>query len=162
LRLVHLPPSASVCALAAEDCSYPDDPKSIREAYSRPDADKWKEAVKAQLDSLLENNTWELKPLPPGKRVIIPIWVFTIKRNGSGDIVKYKARCVANGKTQKWGVDYFETYSPVVKLTSIRILLAWAATSNYLLWHFDIDSAYLYGALDEEVYMTALLVSSVI
>jgi hypothetical protein len=153
-RLQNLPPvTANFCALSMEDSSFITDPKSIKEAYSRPDSHLWKQAVKDQLDSLVENNTWELVPLPPGKRCIIPIWVFTVKRNGYGEIVKYKARCVANGKTQQFGVDYFDTFSPVVKLTSVRILLAWACTSDYLLWHFDIKSAYLYGDLSEEVYM---------
>jgi transposase InsO family protein len=156
-RLQNLPPispvTASFCALSMEDSSFISDPKSIKEAYSRPDAHLWKQAVKDQLDSLEENQTWELVPLPPGKRCIIPLWVFTVKRNGHGEIVKYKARCVANGKTQQFGVDYFDTFSPVVKLTSIRVLLAWASTSGYLLWHFDIKSAYLYGNLSEEVYM---------
>jgi hypothetical protein len=153
-RLQNLPPiHASLCALSVEDSSFPTDPKSIQEAYSRPDAHLWKDAVKDQLDSLVKNDTWTLVPLPPGKRVVIPIWVFTVKRDGKGNIIKYKARCVANGKTQQWGVDYFETFSPVVKLPSIRILLAWACQSGYISWHFDIKSAYLYGQLDEEVYM---------
>lgn len=130
-----------------------DDPKTLKEAYSRSDADLWQAAVKEELDSLIKNETWELVDLPKGKSLVQSLWVLTVKRNAQREVIKYKARCVANGHSQRKGEDFSETFSPVAKMTSIRILLALAAQKNLEVWHLDVKTAYLNGVLQEEVYL---------
>ena len=97
---------------------------------------------------------WEEAFLPPGKKAIGSTWVLKVKLNADGSIEKYKARLVARGFGQREGVDYFDTFAPVVRYTSLRIALVWALKNDCDLWHFDIGNAFLNGDLEEEVYMT--------
>jgi hypothetical protein len=101
---------------------------------------------------------WTEVPRPSDKNVVGSKWVFRIKRKADGTIDRYKARLVARGFTQIYGVDYFTTYSPVAKLTSFRTILAIAAHHNWEIKSFDFIGAYLNGELDanEELYMQAL------
>lgn len=94
-----------------------------------------------------------LEELPFGRKSIKAKWVFKIKRNNNGDPIKYKARLVAKGYLQRKGIDYRETFAPVVRYESIRALLAVAASKDYELGQFDITTAFLYGDLDEEIFM---------
>ena len=94
-------------------------PTSIAEAYASPDANDWKEAVSSEMDSLLSNGTWELSELPFGCKPMGCKWVFKKKLKPDGTIDKYKARLMAKGYTQKEGEDYFDTYSPVARMTTI-------------------------------------------
>jgi hypothetical protein len=105
-----------------------DTPTSIIEAYASPDADDWKEAVRSEMDSILSNGTWELSELPFGCKPIGCKWVFKKKLKPDGTIDKYKARLVAKGYTQKEGEDLFDTYSPVARMITIRVLLSLAAS----------------------------------
>ena len=105
-----------------------DTPTSIAEAYASPDADDWKEAVHNEMDSILSNGTWELSERPYGCKPVGCKWVFKKKLRPDGTIEKYKARLVAKGYTQREGEDYFDTYSPVARLTTIRVLLSMAAS----------------------------------
>jgi hypothetical protein len=101
-----------------------DTPTTIEEAYTSPNADLWKEATRSEMDSIMSNGTWEIVDRPYGCKPIGCKWVFKKKLRPDGTIERYKARCVAKGYTQKEGEDFFDTYSPVARLTTIRVLLS--------------------------------------
>lgn len=126
------------------------EPTSYAEA-SRHDC--WLKAMQAELHALQTNNTWTLTDLPPHKTAIGCRWVYRIKYNADGSIERYKARLVAKGYTQMEGLDFLDTFSPVAKLTSVRLLLALAALHGWHLHQLDVNNAFLHGELNEEVYM---------
>jgi hypothetical protein len=127
---------------------------SYEEAKKRPDWPKWQEAIKVELQNLKMNGTWELVERPSEGNVVDSKWVFRIKKNAAGEIEKYKARLVARGFTQIYGVDYYETYAPVAKLATFRLITAIAARNGWPLDSFDFDSAYLNSLLgDELIYL---------
>ena len=130
-----------------------DTPKTIAEAYSSPDADYWKEAVRSEIDSIMSNGTWEVVERPYGCKPVGCKWVLKKKLRADGTIDKYKARLVAKGYTQKEGEDFFDTYSPVARLTTIRVLLSLAASHGLLVHQMDVKTAFLNGELEEEIYM---------
>uniref|UniRef100_A0A2N9ISW3 Reverse transcriptase Ty1/copia-type domain-containing protein n=1 Tax=Fagus sylvatica TaxID=28930 RepID=A0A2N9ISW3_FAGSY len=130
-----------------------DEPQSFKEAMSMPEAPLWKEAVNSEIESILQNHTWELVDLPPGCKPLGYKWIFKRKIKVDGSIDKYKARLVVKGYKQKEGVDYFDTYSPVTRITSIRMLIAIAALYNLEIHQMDVKTAFLNGELDEEIYM---------
>jgi hypothetical protein len=132
-----------------------DDPKTLKEARSRPDWPKWQEAMDREIATLEEAGTWITVPKPPNKNIVGSKWVFRIKRKSDGSIEKYKARLVARGFTQKFGIDYFDTFSPVARLASFRTILAIAARKDWDIDTFDFNGAYLNGQLneDEDIYM---------
>ena len=124
-------------------------PKNVQEALNVP---KWKEAVFEEMRALEKNNTWNVTTLPVGKRTVGCKWVFTVKYNSGGSVERYKARLVVKGFTQTYGMDYSETFAPVAKLNTIRILLSLAANLDWPLHQLDVKNAFLNGDL-EEVYM---------
>jgi hypothetical protein len=130
-----------------------DTPRTIEEAFSSPDADLWKEAIRSEMDSIMCNGTWEVVERPYGCKPIGCKWVFKKKLRLDGTIERYKARLVVKGYSQKEGEDYFDTYSPVACLTTIRVLLSLAASHGLILHQMDIKTAFLHGELDEEIYM---------
>ena len=103
-------------------------PRSVEEALSDP---KWAQAIQEELEALQKNNTWKLVPLPKGKKVVGCKWIFFIKFKFDGSIDQYKARLVAKGFTQTYGIDYLETFSPVAKLNTMRVLLSLAANKDW-------------------------------
>ena len=125
-------------------------PKSIQEALVTP---KWREAVLEEIRALHKNETWELTTLPKGKHLVGSKWIFSIKYNSDGTIERYKARLVARGFTQTYGLDYEETFAPVAKLNTVRVLLSLAVNSDWPLLQFDVKNAFLNGDLEEEVFM---------
>ncbi|CAL9000175.1 unnamed protein product [Prunus brigantina] len=113
----------------------------------------WQQAMYDEFNALLKQGTWSLVPLPPSVRAVGCKWVFKIKRNSDGSIERYKARLVAKGYHQQPGIDYFDTYSPVVKPTTIRTVLSLAISSGWTLRQLDVNNAFLHGTLSEDVYM---------
>lgn len=139
----------SVVALSAVGL----EPRSYREATRHPDADKWHKCVVQEMQAHLENGTWELVKLPAGKRAIGSRWVFKIKRKPDGSIERYKGRLVAQGFSQRPGVEFGETFAPTTKWAALHAILTLAAIEDLELWSVDISTAYLNGILDAEVYM---------
>ncbi|BBH06862.1 transposable element gene [Prunus dulcis] len=129
------------------------DPTTYKEAVMSVDAPFWKEAINDEFQSIIQNNTWMLTNLPAGNKAIGCKWVFRKKLKPDGSIDKYKARLVAKGFTQKKGIDYFDTYSPVSRITTIRTLIALASVHNLVIHQMDVKTAFLNGDLDEEIYM---------
>ncbi|XP_016191967.1 uncharacterized protein LOC107632833 [Arachis ipaensis] len=128
------------------------EPKHYEEAMSQP---CWKKVIKSELDSLDESKTWKITSLPPRKKPIGCKWVFKVKYNLDGSVERHKARLVAKGYTQVPSIDYRDTFSPVLKLTSLRMVLGLAAAKNWYLKQIDVNTVFLHGDLDEEVYMVA-------
>ncbi|RVW89100.1 Retrovirus-related Pol polyprotein from transposon TNT 1-94 [Vitis vinifera] len=114
---------------------------------------EWKKAVQDEIDALEKNGTWTITDLPVGKRPVGCKWIFTIKYKADGSVERFKARLVARGFTQSYGIDYQETFAPVAKLNTIRILLSLAVNQDWCLQQLDIKNAFLNGDLEEEVYM---------
>ncbi|CAL8996419.1 unnamed protein product [Prunus brigantina] len=106
-----------------------------------------------EMRALQKNGTWELVPLPHGKKTVGCRWIYTVKLKADGSVERYKARLVAKGYTQRYGIDYQETFAPLAKIKTIRILLSLAANLDWALHQFDVKNAFLHGDLEEEVYM---------
>ncbi|GKE15676.1 pol polyprotein, partial [Tanacetum coccineum] len=119
------------------------EPTSYREAVTSSEGHQWKEAIKSEIDSILQNHTWELVDLPPGCKPLGYKWIFKKKMKADGTIDKYKARLVIKGYRQREGLDYFDTYSPVTRITSIRMVLAIAALRNLEVHQMDVKTAFL-------------------
>jgi hypothetical protein len=129
------------------------EPNTYNEAISTPEAQWWQEAVNCEMESILHNHTWELVDLPPGHKPLGCRWIFKKKLKVDGSVDKYKAKLVIKGYRQKEGVDFFDTYSPVTRITSIRMLIAFASINNLEIHQMDVKTAFLNGDLDEEIYM---------
>ena len=130
-----------------------EEPKSIEEALESKLSKKWKEAADSEYKSLIENGTRELVELPSGRKPVGCKWTFKTKHGIDGKVEHYKARLVAKGYTQKHGEDDNETFSPVVRYSSVRALLAFAVQNGMMIHQMDVVTAFLNGTLDEEIYM---------
>lgn len=109
--------------------------------------------MKVEIEAIERNGTWELTDLPPGKWAIDLKWVFKLKKNTDGEVVKHKARLVAKGYVQRCGIDYEEVFAPVTRLETVRLLLALAAKNEWEIHHLDVKTTFLNGELLEEVYV---------
>ncbi|XP_021897317.1 uncharacterized protein LOC110814225 [Carica papaya] len=109
--------------------------------------------MEAEIAALEKNKTWFLTTLPHGKTAIGSRWVYKLKLKPDDTIDRYKARLVAKGYHQVEGKDYFDSFSPVAKLVTVRILMSVAAARQWKLHQLDVNNAFLYGHLNEEVYM---------
>ena len=131
------------------------EPRSYSEAINSRDSQKWKQAMMKELKSLKENNTWELVLKPERQKIIDCKWVFKVKEGITEKEPKvYKARLVAKGFTQVEGVDYSEIFSPVVKMKTIRIMLALAVQFEWSIEQMDVKTAFLNGQLEETIFMS--------
>lgn len=129
------------------------EPQTYKEARKSPKWSDWKSAMEAEIDSTVENRTFELVPRPPHRNVLTGKWVFRLKTGGSGEILRFKARYCVRGFSQEAGIDYHETFATVVKPMSYKILFAIAAAFNLEIEQMDVKTAFLYGEIDEEVYV---------
>lgn len=114
---------------------------------------EWVDAMNLELQALEDNHTWDLVVLPHDKRAIGCKWVYKIKRNPDGTVERYKARLVAKGFSQIEGVDYFDSFSPVAKLVTVRVLISIATMQGWELHQLDVNNAFLHGYLNDEVLM---------
>jgi transposase InsO family protein len=130
-----------------------DEPKGLKEAMESPEWEEWESAVRSEMEQLHKMGTWILVDKPTDAVPISNRWVFIKKYNKKGDLLKYKGRLVAKGCSQRPGYDYEETYSPVVRLETIRAILALAIIKDYHIAQMDVKGAYLNGTLKEKVYM---------
>ncbi|XP_071909660.1 uncharacterized protein [Coffea arabica] len=126
-------------------------PRNIKEALVDQN---WKSAVFEEMEALRKNDTWDVVELPREKKIVGCKWVFTVKSKADGTVERYKARLVAKGFTQTHGIDYQETFAPVAKINSIRVLLSLAINANWPLYQLDVKNAFLNGDLEEEVFMS--------
>jgi hypothetical protein len=127
-----------------------DEPANVEQALEET---CWKDAMRAELEAIVQNNTWEFSELPKDHKAIGLKWVFKVKRDPAGNIVKHKARLVVKGYAQVHGVDYDEVFAPVARMETVRLLLALAAQGEWEVLHMDVKSAFLNGDLKEDVYV---------
>lgn len=139
--------------VAYKSAARSDGPRSYAQAMALPDAQKYHEAACDEIQSLLDNGTWELAQLPPGRKAVGCRWVFVIKRKADGTVDRFKARLVAQGFSQRPGFDFQETYASTLKWATLRAILAYAAIEDLEIESVDISSAFLNGEIDSEVFM---------
>jgi hypothetical protein len=126
------------------------EPYNLQEALSTL---HWKAAMHEEYDALMKNKTWRLVPPQPGRNLIDCKWFYKIKHKADGSVDRHKARLVAKGFKQRLGIDYDDTFSPVVKPATIRIILSLAISQGWDLCQLDVKNVFLHGILEEEVYM---------
>ena len=129
------------------------EPITLEEAMMSPEKSQWVEAMKKEMKSLYDNEVWELVELPNGRKTVGSKWIFKLKTDEDGGVERFKARLVAQGYTQRYGTDYDETFCPVVRLESIRVLMALSVQHGLHLHQIDVTTAFLNGDLEEEVFM---------
>ncbi|KAI0993437.1 hypothetical protein K3495_g14747 [Podosphaera aphanis] len=129
------------------------EPRSYHEAKFSVHWDEWKIAFDNEMESFAENDVWDVVPRPEGRKIVSGECVCKVKGNAQGDVERFKARYVAKGFSQIQGLDFDETYAPVVRFDSLRILLAIAAHKRWTPRQLDIKTAFLYGVLKEEIFM---------
>ena len=133
-----------------------DDPTSVKQAKQCTNSEKWIVAMQEEMKSMKDNGVWDLIELPKGVKPIGCKWIFKTKLDSKGNVERYKARLVAKGFTQKEGIDYKETFSPVSTKDSFRIIMALVAHCDLELHQMDVKTAFLNGDIDETIYMVQL------
>ncbi|GJS80524.1 retrotransposon protein, putative, ty1-copia subclass [Tanacetum coccineum] len=135
------------------ELGYHGEPPNYQAALSNPESEKWLEAMNTEMQSMKDNQVWILVDLPPDYKTVGSKWIFKKKTDMDGNIHTYKARLLAKGFTQTYGVDYEETFSLVADIKAIRILIAIAAYYDYAIWQMDVKTAFLNSLLNKDVYM---------
>jgi transposase InsO family protein len=128
----------------------PPEPHTYKQAVGNPN---WESAMQVEFEALIANKTWTLCPRPDHNRVVRNKWVYKLKQKSDGSIDRYKARLVAKGFDQVDGLDFTETFSPVIKPATVRLILAVAVHYNWPIHQLDVSNAFLHGHLEEEVFM---------
>lgn len=113
----------------------------------------WQHAMAEEFAALVKQGTWTLVSPPPHANIIGCQWIYKIKRHSDGSVARYKARLVANGNQQYEGIDFSETFSPVIKQPTIRVVLSLDVHHQWSIRQLDVTNAFLHGVIDEEVYM---------
>jgi hypothetical protein len=126
------------------------EPSSFKEAAGQQ---VWKDAMMEEYQSIMKNDIWDIVLRPKGKSVVTSKWIYKIKHTADGSIEKYKARFIARGFSQKEGVDYEETFSPVARYTSIRMVISLASVMGWKIHQMDVKTTFLNGVIEEEVYI---------
>ncbi|KAJ0601440.1 putative RNA-directed DNA polymerase [Helianthus annuus] len=126
------------------------EPESYDQAKNQ---EEWIEAMEEEIEAMTRNETWVLVPKPEGVKPVTCKWVYKIKRKSDGTVDRFKARLVARGFSQQYGIDYEDTFSPVAKLTTIRVVIAVAASKNWVMHQMDVNNAFLYGDLNHTIHM---------
>ena len=129
------------------------EPQTFKEVVNSIESLMWKEVIQSEIDSILQNHTWELMDLLPGCKPLSSKWVLKRKRKVDESIDKYKAILVIKGYRQTESLDYFDTYSLVTRINSIRMVLAIAALRNREIYQMDVKTTFLNEELDKEIYM---------
>ncbi|GKA71085.1 ribonuclease H-like domain-containing protein [Tanacetum coccineum] len=127
------------------------EPKTYKEASTNS---RWAQAMNKEIKALYRNETWEITDLPKERKPIGSKWIFKIKFKSSGEVERYKARLVAKGFSKKEGLDYEETFSPVVKMVTVRCVLSIAFQNSWSIFQLDVNNTFMYGDLVEDVYMS--------
>ncbi|GJT96496.1 retrovirus-related pol polyprotein from transposon TNT 1-94 [Tanacetum coccineum] len=127
-----------------------EEPKKVIQALKDP---SWIEAMQEELLQFKLQQVWTLVDLPHGKRAIGTKWVYRNKKDERGIVIRNKARLVAQGYTQEEGIDYDEVFAPVARIEAIRLFLAYASFKDFVVYQMDVKSAFLYGKIEEEVYV---------
>ncbi|KAF5815624.1 putative RNA-directed DNA polymerase [Helianthus annuus] len=147
----------SYTCLSAENYCFASKLNKLSEPCSFGEASKdsrWVDAMNLEMEALLRNNTWEIVDLPKDRKPIGCKWIYKIKYKANGEVERYKARLVAKGYSQREGLDFGETFSPVVKMVTVRCVLSIAVQNGWTLFQLDVNNAFLYGAISEDVYMS--------
>lgn len=147
----NVPEQAEMLAVEELLTGIGEEPYSVTEALKVTD---WRKAMLEEMASIEGNKTWSLVDLPKGHRAIGLKWLYKLKRNELGAVIKHKARLVAKGYVQQQGIDFEEVFAPVARMETVRVLLAVAAHHGWPIHHMDVKSAFLNGDLAEEVYVT--------
>ena len=150
-RVTHKPDYYGVRVYTAAELQK--EPQTVTEALNCPEKEQWEAAMQKEMDSIYSNNVWDLVEQPENRKPIGSKWVFKKKTKADGSIERYKARLVAQGFSQKPGLDYDETFSPVIRFESFRNLVAVAVQKGLKLHQLDITAAFLNGHLEDEVFM---------
>lgn len=127
-----------------------EEPSCYRDAAGQP---AWEKAMATEIESFERNSTWKLTTPPAGHKAIGLKWVFKLKKNSAGDVIKHKARLVAKGYVQQQGIDYDEVFALVARLDTVHLILSIAANRGWQVHHLDVKLAFLHGELEEEVYV---------
>ncbi|GKV38633.1 hypothetical protein SLEP1_g46522 [Rubroshorea leprosula] len=143
-------PNPKYANIALIEASPVTEPENYEEAAQ---SIEWRKAMEEEIKALKQNQTWELVPKPNDVKPVSCKWVYKVKTRPDGKIERYKARLVARGFSQQYGIDYDETFSPVAKINTVRVLLALAASKSWKLWQMDVKNAFLHGEIDREIYM---------
>eukprot|EP00873_Tetraselmis_striata_P041013 jgi/Tetstr1/461277/TSEL_006404.t1 len=130
-----------------------DEPITLKQALSGPFKEQWAQAVESEFNSLEKQGTWVVCELPEERTPVPSKWVFKVKYNADGSIARFKARLVVQGCRQRHGIDYAETFAPTVTFTTIRVLFAIAVQYGWNIHQVDVDTAFLYAPVEEEIYM---------
>ena len=129
------------------------EPENFAEAMNSSKSKLWKQSMQSEMNSMQQNKVRDLVESPEGKNVLKTKWVFKKKLGPNGEVVKYKARLVAKGFSQKYSIDYYETFSPVTRFDSIRAILSLSVQNDMFVHQMDVSTAFLNGELKDEVYM---------
>ncbi|KAM1007578.1 hypothetical protein ACFX2A_004219 [Malus domestica] len=126
------------------------DPTTYHDAVK---SEKWRQVMQQEIEAIEKNDTWELTDLPPGGKTIGVKWVFKTKMDENGEVDKYKARLVTKGYSQQYGVDFSKVFAPVARMDTIRMVISLAAQKGWEIYQLDVKSAFMHGAIDEEVFV---------